>query len=95
VWLDKVVQHGHGYHEFEEITPEQRFSEMMMMGLRLREGVAFAKIQAETGQDWRMVLAQDKVQHLVDEKMLDVSDTQIMPTREGMQRLNALLAYML
>ncbi len=95
VWLDYVAKNGQGYHEFIEINNDEKLIELMMMGMRLREGVALAKIEVETGQDWRMVLAQDKIQHLVDEKMVIVSKTHIMPTIEGMQRLNALLAYLL
>ena len=95
VWLDKIDQEGHGYHLFEEVQADERLTEMMMMGLRLREGVDIKKIEEETGQDWRMVLQQDKIQNLVDEKMLAVSKTHIMPTADGMQRLNGLLAYLL
>ena len=95
VWLDKVDKDGHGYHPFEEVTSSERLTEMMMMGLRLREGVELKNIEAETGQDWRMVLAQDKIQNLADEGLLILSKTHIMPTPQGMQRLNGLLSYLL
>ena len=95
IWLGKVDKEGHGYHPFEEVNADQRLTEIMMMGLRLREGVALKKIEEETQQDWRMVLQQDKIQHLVDEKMLIVNKTHIMPTADGMQRLNGLLSYLL
>ena len=95
IWLDKVAKHGQGYHDFVEVNQDEKLIELMMMGLRLREGVAFEKIEDEAEQDWRMVLAQDKVQHLVDENMLMLSKTHIMPTVQGMQRLNALLGYLL
>ncbi len=95
IWLDKVSKEGHGYHPFEEVGAQERLTEMMMMGLRLRDGVALKNIEDETGQDWRMVLAQDKIQHLVDENLLALSKTHIMPTQNGMQRLNGLLSYLL
>lgn len=95
IWLEKVAQDGHGYHPFEEVPPEDRFTELMMMGLRLREGVALARIEEESGQDWRMVLRQDKVQHLVDENLLILTKTHLQPTQNGMQRLNGILSYLL
>lgn len=95
IWLDKIKAEGHGFHPFEAVDENARLTEMMMMGLRLREGVSFEAIGQETGQDWRMVIAQDKVQNLVDEKLLTLSKTHIMPTIEGMQRLNGLLSYLL
>lgn len=95
VWLDKVDSVGHGYHPFEEVNVSERLTEMMMMGLRLREGVELKNIEVETGQDWRMILAQDKIQNLVDEELLILNKTHIMPTPQGMQRLNGLLSYLL
>ena len=68
---------------------------MMMMGLRLREGIALKKIENETGQDWRLLMAQDKMQHLIDENLLLLTDTHIKPTLNGMQRLNGVLSYLL
>ncbi len=95
VWLEKCAAGGHGYHSFEEVSTEERFTEMMMMGLRLRNGVAFEAIHNETGQDWRMLLRQDKIQHLVDEGLLEITRSHIKPTLAGMQRLNGVLSYLL
>lgn len=95
IWLNKCEAQGHGYHDFEDVNAEERFSEMMMMGLRLKEGIAFEDIEHEIKQDWRMLIRQDKAQHLVDEGMLEITPNHIKPTREGMQRLNSLLSYLL
>ena len=95
IWLERVGEQGHGYHPFETVNRDERLIEMMMMGLRLKEGVSFDNIHAETGQDWQMMLRQDKVQHLVDEKLLEVTATHIRPTMNGMQRLNGILSYLL
>lgn len=95
IWLERVANDGHGYHPFEEVGIEARLTEMMMMGLRLYGGVALEDIEQETGQDWRMVLRQDKIQHLVDEGMLVLDKTHIKPTAAGAQRLNGLLSYLL
>lgn len=95
IWLDKVLSQGHGYHDFEEVEVSERIIEMMMMGLRLSGGVALNNIAEEAGQDWRMVIAQDKMQHLIDEGLLMCTQTHLAPTRDGMQRLNGLLSYLL
>lgn len=95
IWLDKVTGGGHGFHPFEEVSKDERFTEMMMMGLRLRSGIALENIHRETGQDWRNVLQQDKVQNLVNEGLLELTPTHIKPTPAGMQRLNGLLTYLL
>lgn len=95
IWLEKVDQAGHGYHPFEEVNDNERFTEMMMMGLRLKEGVVLEDIKQETGKEWREALQEEKVKKLCDENLLIVTNTHIKPTKEGMQRLNALLGYLL
>ncbi len=95
IWLDKVANEGHGYHPFEEVNIQERLTEMMMMGLRLREGVLLKNIEKEAGEDWRMVLNQDKIHRLVDESLLVLTKERLQPTQDGMQRLNGLLAYLL
>lgn len=95
VWLDKIFKDGHGYHNFEEVDRNERIIEMMMMGLRLSDGIALNSIAEEAGQDWRLVIAQDKMQHLIDEDLLALTKTHLKPTRAGMQRLNGLLSYLL
>ena len=95
IWLGKIEGVHHGYHPFDEVAADERLTEMMMMGLRLREGVALKKIKTETGKNWNEVLSEEKVQKLCDEGLLKLTDTHIQPTQEGMQRLNGLLGYLL
>src|SRR5690606_19996375 len=49
LWLQRVEGKGHGAHDFEEINAEKRAREMLMMGLRLIEGVSLEKFRQETG----------------------------------------------
>lgn len=95
IWLEKVGKEGHGYHPFEEINPDNRFTEMMMMGLRIKDGVALAKIEKETGKKWQELLSEEKIQKLSDEGLLKLTNTNICATKAGMQRLNGLLSYLL
>ena len=95
IWLDKVANDGHGYHPFEEVDAQERLTEMMMMGLRLRQGIALQDIESETGETWQDVLPEEKIGKLSDEGLLTLTATHIKPTEAGMQRLNGLLAYLL
>lgn len=95
VWLEKVNEHGHGAHPFEEIAPQKRAAEMMMMGLRLREGVRFSDLLCETGMQAADVLNLKRAGQLVDGGYLSITDQEIAATTAGRQRLNALLADLL
>ena len=96
VWLTRVEDHGHGYHEFEIISQESCYTEMMMMGMRLMEGVPFDRIEAESGnKNWQVLLSEEKLTPLLDNGFITLDDTSIKPTIEGLQRLNSLLELLL
>lgn len=48
-WLACVKKFGHGYVEREPITRRQQADEMMLMGLRLSEGLSIERLGQETG----------------------------------------------
>ena len=88
IWLDKVAKDGHGSHPYEAIDTDQRFAEMLMMGLRLREGIKLSRFTEETGQSLETYIPQTKLQSMIDEGYITV-------TQDGRQRLNGLLDYLL
>ncbi len=48
-WVARVEEHGHGFTERTEITCTEQADEMLMMGLRLREGVDLDRLAALGG----------------------------------------------
>jgi oxygen-independent coproporphyrinogen-3 oxidase len=49
-WLEKVETAGHGLVADETLTPEQAADEMLLMGLRLREGIRPERYAAMSGR---------------------------------------------
>ena len=94
IWLQRAMADGHGYHPYEDVDAQGRFLECLMMGMRLKEGVALSKIEEESGQKWDAVLLRDKIRSLRDEGLILLDDTHLKPTIEGMQRLNGVLSYL-
>lgn len=94
-WLDLVDRQGHGWRQAEVIAPGQRLSEMVMMGLRLTEGIARGAFAAELGREPEELLPPDRLSHLVDEGYLLLDDAGLRATAAGRQRLDALLGYLL
>ena len=95
LWMERVRQHGHGAHDMEKVTPDQRGREMLMMGLRLMEGVDLAGFTTETGKNFSDFVNPQKAKLLLEEGLLDISGTTVAATRAGRQRLNAVLAFLL
>jgi len=94
-WLDLVERQGHGWRQDEVVAPEQRLAEMVMMGLRLSEGISRAAFEAELGAAPEALLPAERLQRLAAEGYLVLDDTGLSATPEGRQRLDALLGYLL
>lgn len=95
IWMERVMKSGHGGHDHEAVTPEQRWMEALMMGLRLREGVPYVRLEAEAGKPVDQILDPRKLKVLADEGLLILENDGLKPTAEGRQRLNGVLAYLL
>jgi oxygen-independent coproporphyrinogen-3 oxidase len=94
-WLDLVARHGHGGHASEEIAPSERLVELLMMGLRLAEGVSLAHLHHETGLSAEQALDPAGLRRMVDGGFVELTPTRLRATAAGRQRLNGLLAQLL
>jgi coproporphyrinogen III oxidase-like Fe-S oxidoreductase len=63
-----------------------------MMGLRLKEGVPVARIEAESAQPFDQALDQARLRRLIDGGFLSLTDDRLAATQSGRQRLDAVLA---
>jgi putative oxygen-independent coproporphyrinogen III oxidase len=91
-WLDLVEQGGHATRQRDLVPRAERLSELLMMGLRLKEGVPVARIEQEGAQPFAQVLGQARLQRLVDGGFLALTDETLTATTAGRQRLDAVLA---
>ncbi|HSK41315.1 MAG TPA: radical SAM family heme chaperone HemW [Arenibaculum sp.] len=94
-WLDRVERTGHGGHEAEPVSAEERLTEMLMMGLRLGEGVARRRLVEETGRDATQIVDAAALARLTQAGFVELDDTHLRATAAGRQRLNAVLAALL
>ena len=94
LWMKWVQEAGHGAHPFEKIDLSKRGWEALMMGLRLREGVALDAFAKETQTSLSEFLSQSRLKKLVDEKFIEVTDRHIRATAAGRQRLNSVLSFL-
>jgi oxygen-independent coproporphyrinogen-3 oxidase len=91
-WLDLVERNGHATRQRNRVPRAERLSEMLMMGLRLKEGVTLARIENESAQPFAQALDQACLKRLVDGGFLSLSETTLSATQSGRQRLDAVLA---
>ena len=93
-WLDDVSKSGTALDVETEDTPFDTASEIMMMGLRLKEGVDLERLSALPGFDpcW---ITNDKLDHLAEGGLIDVDKTVITLTEKGRPVINAVLGHLL
>jgi len=94
LWLQRVADSGHGAHPFEGVDLTKRGSEMLMMGLRLSEGVDFAAFEKEAGKPLLQFVNQAHLKILLEEGLVEASQDTLKATPAGRQRLNAVLSYL-
>lgn len=88
-WLHEVKTKGHGIWNVEVLNEEQAGDEMLLMGLRLREGISLSRYEMLSGA----VIDERQIRNLVADGMLErLSDDIIRISREGWFVLDAVVA---
>jgi len=88
-WLKLVAENGHGMIETSELTAAEQADELLLMGLRLREGINLKRWGALAGRD----LDPDRTDFLIHHGMIEQMDMdRIRCTPAGMLVLDAVVA---
>jgi len=93
-WLAAVEKRGTGSEEMAPIDRDSAVEEMLMMGLRLTEGVARVPLERVAGRSLD-VLFGDNLAPLLEGGFLALDGDRLAATAAGRQRLNAVLAALL
>ncbi len=94
-WLAIVDQQGQGRKECESISQDIAKREALMMGLRLASGIDAAAWQRKFGAPLLNMVDAAKLDRLRAEHYLTADTDKLRATPAGMQRLNAMLVYLL
>jgi putative oxygen-independent coproporphyrinogen III oxidase len=94
-WLAAVEANGHATEESAAIGAGERLEEMVMMGLRLAEGVTRERFRRETGRTLEQALDGTALADLAEGGFLVIDRHGMRATEAGRQRLNAVLARLL
>jgi len=94
-WLESVEREGHATRQRNEVATAARLQEMVMMGLRLAEGIPAARFVAETGSDIDAALDSKALKRLIEGGFLVLENDRLRTTNEGRARLDAVLGNLL
>ena len=94
-WAERVEQAGHGTTDEFRLTPQDSAREMLLMGLRLTEGISASRFAARIGRDLSSALDPEALAHARAEGYVTWHGDRLIATEEGRKRLDALLPYLL
>lgn len=95
-WLRLANERGSGEILPREVVPPgDQLTELLMMGLRLTEGVPLDRIEAATGRPWRESLDPRGLDRLAAGGFVELDAGRLVATQAGRQRLDALLVALL
>ena len=82
-WLKKVQETGAGIQEIEKITREELLEELILMGLRLRDGIDNQIFQTHFGKKLTDIFDFKKLQILASQGLIQISENQIKITESA------------
>ncbi len=91
LWLKRVAAHGHGTQEDEELAPDARAEELVMMGLRLTEGLEKARFARLAGRPLDKVINPGALDRLTADGYMTGTGAVLAATAKGRLALNAVL----
>jgi putative oxygen-independent coproporphyrinogen III oxidase len=94
-WLERVERSGTGERTRVALTRAEQVEELLVMGLRLSDGVDLRRLEAIAGGMLEQCLDCEAIDGLVVDGLLERRDDRLAATAAGRQRLNALLAAIL
>jgi len=87
-WHARVMEQGLGLAEEQVVSPAEQAQELLLMGLRLTEGVSLRRYEALAGHP----LKDEAVKRLESDGLIRLSGDRLQVTERGRPVLNALLA---
>ncbi len=90
-WMRAVKENGHGTEASEALTPEAAAREMLLMGMRLREGVDTNRIGIRTGITFPQAFRADALARACQEGLAERTGARVRATVVGFPVLDALL----
>ncbi len=95
IWLARVARDGHATQDSAPLDADQRIEELLMMGLRLGEGIDGMRFRRQTGRALRDVLDPRGLVRMEEAGMVTWQGEGLRTTAQGRLLLNTVLAELL
>lgn len=93
-WLKAVSKKGQGREESQKLARREALIECLMMGLRLKEGIPYRRLETVAGQPLQAIFTRDAFPALSEEGYLIENKDFLQLSQAGLQRLNSILDFL-
>ena len=93
-WLAAVEATGHATRTHDELSPEARLEELLLLGLRLSEGVARDTFHRELDAEPEALLQAARLDALTEAGYLTLDEAGLRATPAGWRRLDAVIGHL-
>ena len=94
-WLLQTEKMGTGLQKKNKLTPKEILEEMVLMGLRLTEGLDLEEVKKQTGRSIENWVNPDSLVLLIEEDLLILTENKLQATQEGFLRLDSITSMLL
>lgn len=94
-WLKAVTAKGHATDHRECLAPQTKAEEMIMMGLRLRQGLDLGNFEDRIGKKIEKFINNKYLECLFELNYMEMDDHHLRATAQGLPLLNGLLGQIL
>jgi oxygen-independent coproporphyrinogen-3 oxidase len=94
-WLKLVEMQGHGTPEMEPLGSADYFTEKLLMGLRIRDGVDLDNLSVETNLAWRDMIHENQIAIIQSEGWAEFVGQTLRLTPEGWLRADGIAQVLL
>jgi oxygen-independent coproporphyrinogen-3 oxidase len=91
-WLERALREGSGERTRTPLSIAEQVEELLVMGLRLAEGVDLGRLAALAGQPVDQVLDPAALARFIEDGWLTLQAGRLSATAAGRQRLNSILS---
>ena len=95
MWLNFAIKRKYGQQKRSTLNQTERRDEIILMGLRLIEGISLKHFNLLTGQHLIETVDKNKIKNLSEHGYLSLKKGFLKTTLAGRLRLNAMLSYLL
>ncbi len=94
-WLSEVAAQGHGTQERVALTAAERQAELVMMGLRLSEGISADRFHQQSGRPLAAALDSSGLATMLEDGFVEWAGAYLRATPKGRLLLNSVIAALL